>query len=306
MSWTFPYFGETEELNETVRASAPGSFVQLSDGCTHYELSNPPLPVGAPFGDDKGKGVRAPVVLVHGFSVPYFIWDPTFDFLTKSGFRVLRYDLFGRGYSDRSKVRYDIDTFCGQLRELLDTLAFDRVLLMGLSLGGPISATFTTRYPERVQKLVLIDPAGARSVVLLKSAIAEIMPEVSGLLPAPFRSGPRAKEFESDFYDPAHLKAFTEKYMVQMKYKGFTRAILATVRHGMLGDFSDTYRQVGRQGTPVMLLWGSDDKTVPFTQSDIIREAIPQVEFHAFERCGHIPHYEKPEEVNPLLLEFLK
>ena len=101
MSWSFPYLGETEELNEATRASAPGSFVQLSDGCTHYELGNSLLPAGAPFGDNKGKGVRAPVVLVHGFSVPYFIWDPTFEFLTKSGFRVLRYDLFGRGYSDR-------------------------------------------------------------------------------------------------------------------------------------------------------------------------------------------------------------
>lgn len=292
MSWTFPYLGETEELNEATRAKAPGSFVQLSDGCTHYELG--------------GQQYGQPIVLVHGFSVPYFIWDPTFEFLTKSGLRVLRYDLFGRGYSDRPKARYDIDTFCGQLRELLDTLGFERVILMGLSLGGPISATFTARYPERVQKLVLIDPAGARSVVLLKAAIAEIMPGISGLLPGLLRSGRRAKKFESNFYDPAHLKAFTEKYMVQLKYKGFMGAILATIRHGMLDEFLDTYRRVGHQGTPVMLLWGRDDKTVPFEQSNDIRAAIPQVEFHAFEHCGHIPHYEKPEEVNPLLLEFLK
>ena len=91
MPWTFPYLGETEELNDTVRANTPGSFVLLSDGYTHYELG----------GDENGE----PVVLVHGFSVPYFIWDPTFDFLTKSGFRVLRYDLFGRGYSDRPEAR---------------------------------------------------------------------------------------------------------------------------------------------------------------------------------------------------------
>jgi pimeloyl-ACP methyl ester carboxylesterase len=291
MPWTFSFLGETEELNEATHANVPGSFVRLSDGCTHYELG----------GNQNGQ----PVVLVHGFSVPYFIWDPTFEFLTKSGFRVLRYDLFGRGYSDRPKACYDIDTFCGQLRELLDTLGFEHVALMGLSLGGPISATFTTRYPERVKKLVLIDPAGARSVVLIKAAIAEIMPGISGLLPGPLRSGHRIKEFESDFYDPTHLKAFAEKYMVQLKYKGFMRAILATIRHGMLGDFSDTYRQIGHQGTPVMLLWGRDDKTVPFEQSNDIRAAIPQVEFHTFEHCGHIPHYEKPEEVNPLLLEFL-
>ncbi|MGB7874199.1 MAG: hypothetical protein WBL25_07430, partial [Anaerolineales bacterium] len=90
MPWTFPYLGKTEELNEAARAGAPGSFVQLSDGCSHYELGGPP----------DGQ----PVVLVHGFSVPYFIWDPTFSFLTECGFRALRYDLFGRGYSDRPRV----------------------------------------------------------------------------------------------------------------------------------------------------------------------------------------------------------
>ena len=301
MPWPLPYLSEIKELNEAARSSAPGSFVQLSDGYTHYEIGGP-----APLSTEEENRAKIPVVLVHGFSVPYFIWDPTFEFLSASGFRVLRYDLFGRGYSDRPKVRYDIETFCRQLRELLDTLGFERLNLIGLSLGGPISATFTTRYPERVQKLVLIDPAGAKSVILVKAAIAEIAPGVGGLLPGPFRSGRRTKGFESDFYDPVHFKAFAEKYMVQMKYKGFTRAILATIRHGMLGDFSNTYRQVGHQGTPVMLLWGCNDTTVPFIQSNLIRAAIPQVEFHAFQGCGHIPHYEKPQEANPLLLEFLR
>jgi len=45
---------------------------------------------------------------------------------------------------------------------------------------------------------------------------------------------------------------------------------------------------------------------VPFEQSDDLRAAIPHVQFHAFENCGHIPHYEKPEVVNPILLEFLR
>ena len=94
--------------------------------------------------------------------------------------------------------------------------------------------------------------------------------------------------------------------MVQMKYKGFMRALLSTVRSGMLGDFSETYRLVGRLGTPTLLCWGRDDKTVPFEQSDDIRALIPQATFHTFERCGHIPHYEKPEEANPLLLKFLR
>jgi pimeloyl-ACP methyl ester carboxylesterase len=55
----------------------------------------------------------------------------------------------------------------------------------------------------------------------------------------------------------------------------------------------------------VLLFWGKDDKTVPFKHSDDIRAAIPQTQFHAIDNCSHIPHYEKPDEVNPILLEFL-
>ena len=75
--------------------------MQLSQGYVHYEL-------GGPVGGEK-------VVLVHGLSVPYYIWDPTFDALTEAGFRVLRYDLYGRGFSDRPKLRYDADLFDEQL-----------------------------------------------------------------------------------------------------------------------------------------------------------------------------------------------
>ena len=292
MLWTFPYLGENKELNEATRSNAQGSFLRLSEGCTHYELGGP----------QDGQ----PVVLVHGFSVPYFIWDPTFDFLAESGFRALRYDLFGRGYSDRPNMRYDIDMFCKQLRELTDTLGFKRINLIGLSMGGPITATFTARHPERVGKLVLIDPAGVRSITFSRVLKAATTPGFGELALGLFGSRRLAKGVESDFYDPAHVKAFVAKYMVQMGYKGFMRALLSTMRNGMLGDFSETYYKVGEAGTPTMLFWGRDDKTVPFAHSAMIRKAIPQSEFHAFERCGHIPHYEKPEEANPLLLKFLK
>jgi pimeloyl-ACP methyl ester carboxylesterase len=54
-------------------------------------------------------------VLIPGFSVPYVIWDPTFEDLVEKGFRVLRYDLFGRGYSDRPDAIYDLELFDRQL-----------------------------------------------------------------------------------------------------------------------------------------------------------------------------------------------
>jgi len=133
---SFPYRDEVKRLNATTRKSIDGSFLSLPDGFTHYELTNTQL--------------ENTVVLVHGFSVPSFIFDPTFKFLTESGFRVLRYDLFGRGFSDRPHTRYNIDLFDKQLSDLLDALRFKSPAnLIGLSMGGPVAATFTARHPSR-------------------------------------------------------------------------------------------------------------------------------------------------------------
>lgn len=297
----FPLF-ETKQLDDEARRSAGGSFVTLTDGVTYYELSNDfPLPRG------EGLGVRETVILVHGFSVPYFIFDPTFDFLTRSGFRTLRYDLFGRGFSDRPRARYNIDLFVRQLLNLLDALRFTRpVSLIGLSMGGPITATFTSRHPQRVKSLTLIDPAGVRPVSLTPTLKAMKLPGIAEAVFGLVGSESLLKSAAKDFFDPELVGVFLDKYKVQMQYKGFKRAILSSVRNGMLGSFMESYQSVGKTDKPVSIFWGRDDTTVPFEHSHDLRAAMPNAEFHVIEDCGHIPHYEKPDEFNPILLEFLK
>lgn len=145
----YRFRGETQELDAAARAAAPGQFVTLTEGRTHYELAGPP---DAPA-----------VMLIHGFSTPYFIWDPTFVELVAAGFRVLRHDLFGRGYSARPDVVYDQILFDRQLGELLDALGLTApVHLVGLSMGSAIVVGFTARQPLRVSRLALLAPAGLR------------------------------------------------------------------------------------------------------------------------------------------------
>jgi len=284
---------ENKELNDEARKSTGGAFVQLSSGITHYELG----------GNESGKVV----VLVHGFSVPYFIYDPTFQFLTESGFRVLRYDLFGRGFSDRPNANYNIDFFVQQLVDLLDALRFAQpVNLIGLSMGGPIASTFTVRYSQRVNKLTLIDPAGARSIALTPMLKAVKIPFVAEAVLGLIGSEALVKNAAKDFFDPTLVDHFTEQYKIQTQYKGFMRAILSTIRNGMLETFIDTYTALGKMNKPILLFWGREDQTVPFEHSEVLRTTLPSIEFHAIENCGHIPHYEKPQVVNPILLEFLK
>lgn len=289
----FSYRDETQELNEFTRKETRGSFLQLSDGFTHYELRNPEA--------------EATVVFVHGFSVPYFIFDPTFAFLTQAGFRVLRYDLFGRGLSDRPETRYNIDLFVRQLRELLDRLQWTRpVSLVGLSTGGPISATFTLRFPERVNKLVLIDPVGAKPLRLGRLLKIAALPSLGEAIIAWLGRESMIRRLASRLADPNFVENLQERYVTQLHYKGFKRAILSTIRNNMLGSFLDVYQTIGKIDKPVLLFWGQNDTLVPFTHSRALQAAMPQVQFHAIENSGHTPHYEKPEEVNPILLKFLK
>src|SRR4029077_1911764 len=102
------YNQERSDLTDAVRQGAGGSYTSLPDGTVHYQVAGP----------DSGRVV----VLVHGFSVTYYIWDPLFGDLASAGFRVVRYDIYGRGFSDRPRTSYDADLFDRQLVDLLAAL----------------------------------------------------------------------------------------------------------------------------------------------------------------------------------------
>jgi len=288
---TFPYLGETKDLNELTRKDLGGAFASLTEGFTHYQLG----------GNDAG----IPVVLVHGFSVPSYIYDPTFEFLVNSGFRVLRYDLFGRGYSDRPLVQYDIHLFVRQLKDLLDALKFERVDLVGLSMGGPVTAAFLQKHPSYVRKHVMIDPSGVSPVSL--SSLLEVVkiPVIGELLIGLVGNGSLVKGIASDFFNPELVEMFQERYKLQMQYEGFKQAILSSLRNGMLDTFLDIYVKISALKKPTLLFWGENDTTTPFKDHQTLLKLMPQIEFHPIKNCSHLPHYEKAEIVNPILKEFL-
>ena len=91
-----------------------------------------------------------------------------------------------------------------------------------------------------------------------------------------------------------------------MEFHGFKRAILSTIRNGMLDSFLQVYEALGKMNKEILLLWGHNDRTIPFEHSFELQAVLPNLEFFVIENTGHIPHYEKPDEVNPLLLEFLR
>jgi pimeloyl-ACP methyl ester carboxylesterase len=243
----------------------------------HYEIAGPP----------EGQ----PVVVVHGQALPYYRWDPIFAALVKTGFRVLRYDLYGRGYSDRPDVVYDKSLFDRQLFNLISALEIKTpVDLLANAMGGAIAVIFTDRHPAMVRKLFLIAPAGYHPLTLRFR----------------FTKAPVIGELLMNLI--YHPRAFPEGAREQLRYKGYRRAFLSTLRHGPLGNQSEIYERVGKQEPPhpTLILWGRQDRLHPFQSSEKIRKAMPHVEIRILDEAGQAPHVEQPEEVGSLVIEFLK
>jgi pimeloyl-ACP methyl ester carboxylesterase len=152
---------------------------------------------------------------------------------------------------------------------------------------------------------VLIDPIGAKPLPFAGILKVAAMPFVGEALLNLVRSDGISWKIAA-FFNRELVEGLGSRYIVQMQYKGFRGAILSTIRNKMLDSCLDVYEHIGRMGKPVLLFWGRNDPTVPLKHSAILRRAMPQTEFHVIENCGHIPHHEKPDEVNPILLQFLK
>jgi pimeloyl-ACP methyl ester carboxylesterase len=287
----FRYPGENQILDDNQRTLAPGSFVQLSGGITHYEL--------------EGLGDGDTVVLIHGFSIPFQIWEPIFYPLVKSGFHVLRYDLFGRGFSDRPEVPYSQDLFDQQLLDLILALEVKLpVSLIGLSMGAVISIGFCHRHPELIRKIILIDPSGFPLKFPVWGRLIKA-PIIGELLLSLFGDRYLISSIAEDLYKAERYPEYVDIVRKQMRIKGYRSALLSTLRHGMLDDHSMIYREVGKQKMSSCLIWGIEDRIIPFETNERVREAIPEIEFHPIPEAGHVPHYEYPEIVLPILIDFL-
>lgn len=283
--------GEKKSINAEDRALAQGDFIELSNGFVHYEIDGP----------EDGQTL----VLIPGLSVPYSIWDPTFEALVAEGYRVVRYDLYGRGFSDRPILKYNHVLFDDQLSQLLQHLNVRfPVDLIGLSLGGAISVVYTDLHPESVRKLCLIDPAGLPWPQSFKAKLGK-MPLIGDLFMHFFGEKILVSNLKDYFYEKDEYSKLEEEFLFQMQFQGFKHALLSTLRNGVINNAEEAYRNVGKSHIPVLLIWGKEDQVVPFQLSKLVMHLIPHAEFHAIDKAAHLPHYEHPNNVNSILINFL-
>ncbi|MBE7410761.1 MAG: alpha/beta fold hydrolase [Leptospiraceae bacterium] len=283
---------EVMELNDEIRKNKSGNFISLSDGVVHYELG----------GSQKGELV----VLVHGFTMPSFVYDNIFRALVDSGFQVLRYDLYGRGLSDRPKIPNNTDLFDRQLVELLEKLKIQKQFkLIGSSMGGIVVCEFAVRHPEKVKSVVFISPAGFPLKIPFAGKLVKL-PYVGEYVMKTFGDISLMKGTSTSFEKPDAWKKFQVQFEEQFLYKGFKYSILSSLRNMPFGTHKETFRRLGKLKIPTLLVWGKNDKVVPYSSSEVAMEVMPKADFFSIADAGHTPHYDTPEKVIPRIIEFLK
>lgn len=280
--WLYPYGRTPMSEMERTRLKATGEaheFAPLDAGVTHYRLSEPEAEAA-----DRFPGAPPVVVLIHGFLDPVYQWDAYHRRLTAEGYRVVSYDMFGRGFSDRVPGPYDLDLYTRQIGELLDRLGIEgRVHLVGYSMGGMVAAGFADRQTEKVRSLTLIAPAGfspngtegPASALFTAPVIGDLAFRLLG--PVLFKREPAAT---------ADLP-FAELFNRQLAYRGTADAMLSALRHTPFSGQLATYRRIGRSTRPVLIIWGEEDRVAPLPEPALIEETLPRARIVMLDGAGH-------------------
>ena len=290
---------ETKKLTAKERAKAPGEYLDLKCGFTHYEMK------------DGGDASKPPVILVHGYSTPYFLYDAVFEGLVAEGYRVIRYDLLGRGLSERVKSKYDAEAFAVQLKQLADALIpNEKFIAFGTSMGGSIVAAFAAKYPGRLEKVVLYAPAGMdnfKPPIYMKLATVPVIGKriFSAVI---IRSSLGRAGEELLHADEAKKDDYIRKMAYTMQYKGYINGTYQSLKNTILATKKDTkfYKKMAKQKIPTLVIWGTEDKTMPIYQIDRMAKVLKDAEFVIFEGSGHIFLYDEGDRAIAHTLPFLK
>lgn len=273
----------------------PGKIADLSQGRTRYRW------IG---------GVRGPVIVaVHGLTTPSEVWEPLAARLTGLGYRVLLYDLYGRGGSSNGKGRtQDLAFHLRQLTDLLDHLDLRQDLtVMGYSMGAQIAAGFAAAAPERVQRLVLVAASGIDVAEGAFDRFCRRTPLIGDGLQVVMSDQRQAAGADAARAAGPEAGPVAEALGRQIGRRGYAEAVLSSRRATIAPGSETTYRAVAATGLPVAALWGEADTTVPLTAMGKLTQWVRSARQDSVPGAGHMLLISHPGEVfdrlRPMLLD---
>lgn len=289
-----PWLGErARQSSDAFRAQAPGRFAKLSQGATHFQWLG---------------GARGPVIVcVHGLTTPSPVWYAIAKGLVGMGYRVLIYDLYGRGFSDAPRGEQTGDFFAQQLQDLLDHQELtDDVTLMGYSMGGSIATHFTAKYPDRVRRLILLASGGAWLREDRLTEKSRTWPILGDWIHAVLATRKDRRSLRTQLGLPFDIKGIVEVQLGEYRSRGFVRSVLSSRRH-MLADFQeDAHRSIGREGVPVVAIWAEKDEIIPLKSLGAMTQWNRSIRQEVVPGAYHDIGYVNSGEVVNLLAEVLR
>ncbi|XP_059317216.1 alpha/beta hydrolase domain-containing protein VTE7 isoform X2 [Lycium ferocissimum] len=236
-----------------------------------------------------------PVVLLHGFDSSCLEWRYTFPMLEEAGLETWAVDILGWGFSDLASKR-------DHLYQLWSTYIKRPMVLVGPSLGSAIAIDFSVKYPEAVDRLVLIDASvyaeGTGNLATLPKAVAYA--GVYLLKSLPLRLYATSLAFNG-------LPLST---CIDWTNIGRLHCLLpwwedATVNFMISGGYN-VVAQIENVKQKTLIIWGEEDQIIDYKLGVRLHCELPNAIIRQIPKCGHIPHVEKPDAVSRLIAEFVR
>lgn len=273
--------------------AAPGDFAELSQGRTHYRWIGP---------------VRGPVLIaIHGLSTPSAVWEQLAQGFAGFGYRVLVYDLYGRGFSDSVPGRQDAEFFIRQLEDLIEHQEIpEDVTLVGYSMGGAIATAFAARHPERSKRVILLAPTG---VEYEEDELHRVM-----------RTWPVLGDWLHGLYEPVRMRAaliashagqalapgIAEMQLRELNHRGFFPALLASRRGLLSARLRDAHHAIGVEDIPVVAIWAENDTVVPLKGLGTLAQWNRAARQEVIAGAGHGMVHTHADEVLTVLRDVLR
>jgi non-heme chloroperoxidase len=251
-----------------------------------------------------GDETAPPLVFLHGFGASSFAWRHNLPVLAEHH-KVVALDLLGSGKSDKPRVEYSPDIWVNLVNEFAQAQGYRKVKLIGNGLGGLIAAEFALKFPDKVDKLVLVDPLG-RSYQLSRGR---------RLLNARLLGGPAFRLL--------FRKSNVTRILKESIYSDADK-VTDEVAEGYYRPFlspgaTDAYRRIGREipqwkvgdrfkdiRVPTLIVWGENDSITPVEDAVELNKLIPDSTLVTVPGAGHCPHEESPDQFNEALIRYLK
>lgn len=241
----------------------------------------------------KLSGSGEPILILHGWGGSSDSWDETRKILSANGYRIISPDFPGFGKSANPNFAWNLDDYLDWTMDFVDYVGLEKFHLFGHSFGGRMAVKLATKYPERVNKLILCDPAGLKVKTNLKTKLILAFAEVGTMLLRP-KFLRKLREFSRDL-----LFSFIKK-------RDYVQAdsLMQNVMKKVLAE--DLFPILPLIKNETLCIWGSEDKVIPLRYAYVFRDNIKDCEVSIIKGVGHSPQLEAVVPVCEAIDQFLK